>query len=120
MNWYFKVLSNYALFEGRAHRREYWMFFLINVIIGFVLGSIEMTTGLTVGPGYGVISGLYGLVVLVPGVGVTVRRLHDTGRSGWWCFLILGPVVGTIALLIFLAQEGQAGANRFGEKPAAA
>ncbi len=77
MSWYLEVLKKYAVFDGRARRREYWMFFLFNVIIAFVLGFVE---GIIGGPG--VLGLLYSLAVLVPGIAVSMRRLHDTGRSG--------------------------------------
>ena len=87
MNWYLDVLKKYAVFSnGRSRRKEYWMFFLINIIIAIVLGFIE---GIMGGPG--IISSLYSLAVLLPEIGVSIRRLHDTNRSGWWLFILSGP-----------------------------
>ncbi|CZT26585.1 DUF805 domain-containing protein [Pseudomonas cerasi] len=104
-SWYTDVLKKYAVFTGRARRKEYWMFFLFNILISIVLGFI----GGLIGDG-GIIANLYSLAVLVPGIAVGVRRLHDTDRSGWW---LLVP----IANLVFLIQEGHPGPNRFGPGP---
>jgi uncharacterized membrane protein YhaH (DUF805 family) len=114
MSWYVQVLKRYAEFGGRARRTEFWMFALINLIISLVLGSVE---GLFGGPG--VLGGLYGLAVLIPGLAVSVRRLHDTGRSGWWLLIGLVPLVGAIVLLVFAAQDGQPGVNEYGPNPKA-
>lgn len=103
--WYVEGMKKYATFTGRARRKEYWMFFLFNVIIAAVLGFIEALVG-----GPGILSNLYSLVVLLPGIAVGIRRMHDTDRSGWW---ILVP----IANIVFLATEGQRGDNRFGSDP---
>ena len=115
MNWYLKVLKKYAVFSGRAQRKEYWMFFLFNFIIAFVLGFVE---GLAGGPG--VLGSLYGLAVLIPGIAVSVRRLHDTNRSGWWVLISVVPLIGAIVLLIFMVEDSQPGDNRYGPNPKAA
>ena len=99
MYWYFEVLKKYAVFTGRAGRKEYWMFVLFNLIIMIVLAIIE---GLAGSPG--VIGGLYGLAVLLPSIAVSVRRLHDTNRSGWWVFISLVPVVGVIEAFDLVAE----------------
>ena len=114
MNWYREVLKKYAVFSGRARRTEYWMFCLFNVIITFVLGTIE---GFFKGPG--VLGGLYSLAMLIPGISVGARRLHDTGRSGWWQLIALIPVIGTIVLIVFLAQDSQP-ENQYGPNPKSA
>src|SRR5437899_1593476 len=93
MHWYLEALKKYAVFSGRARRKEYWMFFLFNLIIGLVLGVIEGVAG-----GPGVLESLYGLAVLIPGIAVSVRRLHDTNRSGWWLLIGLIPLIGVIVL----------------------
>ena len=115
MNWYLDVLKKYAVFNGRARRKEYWMFFLFNIIIAVVLGFVE---GLVGGPG--VVGALYGLAVLIPGIAVGVRRLHDTNRTGWWLLIGLIPLIGAIVLLIFFVQDSQAGENQYGPNPKAA
>lgn len=111
MEWYKDVVFNkYAQFQGRAHRREYWMFFLVNLLIMVALRLAEDLLGV-----WGVASGLYGLAVFVPSLAAAVRRLHDTGRAGWWVLLALVPVAGTVALLVLLALEGEPGRNAYGE-----
>jgi len=120
MNWYLEALRKYAVFEGRARRMEYWMFVLINCLIIVVLSVVDTVVGLfSLGNSVGALTGLYWLVVLVPSVAVTVRRLHDTDRSGWWALLALLPVLGTIVLFVFCVLDGTPGPNRFGENPKA-
>ncbi len=114
MNWYLEVLKKYATFGGRARRTEFWMFALINFIISAVLNIVQRSTGSTI---VLVISVLYSLAVLIPGIAVTVRRLHDTGRSGGWWFIVLIPIVGAIILIVFCAQDGQPGPNQYGPNP---
>lgn len=115
MSWYLKVLRKYAVFSGRARRKEYWMFFLFNLIIIFVLRFIEELAG-----GPGVLASLYGLAVLIPSIAVAVRRLHDRNRSGWWLLIGVIPFIGAIVLLIFMVQDSQPGENRYGPNPKAA
>ena len=112
MSWYVRVLKKYAEFNGRARRTEYWTFFLVNFVVTAVLGFLE---GLVGGPG--ILALLYGLAVLVPTLAVGLRRLHDTDRSGWWTLIAFVPVIGAIVLLVFLIQDGQQGANRYGPDP---
>jgi uncharacterized membrane protein YhaH (DUF805 family) len=116
MHWYFDVLKKYAVLSGRASRKEYWMFFLFNVIIGFVLGVIDIAAALTDG-GFGLLSGLYALAVLLPGLAVTVRRLQDTDHSGWWLLILLVPLIGLIVFLVFTIRDGTPSHNRFGPNP---
>jgi uncharacterized membrane protein YhaH (DUF805 family) len=115
MNWYIEVLKKYAVFDGRAQRTEYWMFFLFNIIITIVLSLIDGLFGIS-----GVLSGIYGLAVLIPGIAVSIRRLHDTNRSGWWLLIGLVPVIGTIVLIVFMVQDSQPDANQYGSNPKAA
>ncbi|WP_419706611.1 DUF805 domain-containing protein [Promicromonospora sp. NFX87] len=135
------VLSNYAVFNGRARRSEYWWYTLAVTIVSTILyvvlvvpGLSEYTaatmdaamTGSTTVPampgsltaGYAVLS-IFNLALLLPGLGVTVRRLHDTDRSGFWVFLGLVPVVGGIILIVWEATAGTPGPNRFGPDPKA-
>lgn len=112
MNWYLEVLQKYAVFGGRARRKEYWMFALINAIIGIILGLVEKRIG-----GPGVIGGVYSLAILIPAIAVSVRRLHDTGRSGWWLLISLVPLVGAIILLVFMVTDSTPGENQFGANP---
>jgi uncharacterized membrane protein YhaH (DUF805 family) len=115
MSWYLAVLKKYAQFSGRARRAEYWWFFLVNVIVSGVLGWIEARAGSS-----GVVGIVYSLAVLVPSLAVSVRRLHDTGRSGWWMLLLALPIAGAIVLLVFAAQDGNAGPNQYGPSPKSA
>ena len=119
MSWYVKVLKKYAVFSGRARRKEYWYFALFNFIIGLVLSLIDVSIGLLLGFlwFYGVLSWIYYLAVLVPSIAVTVRRLHDTGRSGWWIFIGLIPFVGGIILFVYMVLDSQAGTNQYGPSP---
>ena len=112
MNWYLGVLKQYAVFEGRARRKEYWMFLLFNVVIAAALAIVGRAIGLD-----GMLRGLYTLGVLIPGLAVSVRRLHDTGRSGWWLLIVFVPLVGWLIALYFLAQPGKTGQNRYGPDP---
>ena len=85
MNWYLDVLKKYAVFSGRARRKEYWFFVLFNIVISLVLGLIDGVIGsASAETGVGLLGGIYALAILIPTIAVAVRRLHDTGRSGWW------------------------------------
>lgn len=120
MNWYLEVLRKYAVFSGRARRKEYWFFLLFNLLIMFGLAFIDVASGFyNEELGAGLLSGLYVLAVLLPSLGVSIRRLHDTDRSGWWLLLGLVPLVGSIVLIIFFALDGTPGKNRFGDSPKA-
>jgi len=106
MSWYLSVLKNYAGFAGRARRQEYWMFALVNLIIYAVL---EVIAGVTKSSA----------VTILPSLAVLVRRLHDTGKSGAWFWIVLVPFIGGIWLLVLTAMPGGAGANRYGPDPKA-
>lgn len=114
MDNYIEVLKKYAVFNGRASRKEYWMFFLVNILImiGFSLVSSVLRSTIIQ-----VLGILYIIAILVPSLAVYVRRLHDTNHSAWWILLSLIPIVGGIILLIFLVTDSQAGDNRFGSNP---
>jgi len=117
MNWYLDAWKNYVNFQGRARRKAYWMFALFNVIAIVVLGLIEGTLGLSGQNGYGILTGIYSLAIILPGLAVAIRRLHDTGRSGWWILIGLVPLVGPIVLLVFFVQDSQPGSNQYGPNP---
>lgn len=118
MNWYLEVLKKYTVFTGRARRKEYWYFILFNILISLVLGAIDGATG-TFSPetGLGLLGGIYALAVLIPGIAVSIRRLHDTGRSGWWLLVLLIPIIGTIILLVLMILDSKPGQNQYGENP---
>ncbi|SAK48349.1 Inner membrane protein YhaI [Caballeronia hypogeia] len=103
--WFVIAIKKYAVFAGRARRKEYWFFTLFYILLAFVVGFVEGLLRLGDGP-----STLYSLALLLPSIAVGVRRLHDTGRSGWWLLL---PLVN----LVFLAQDGQKGSNNYGDDP---
>ncbi len=131
MHWYVAVLARYADFTGRARRTEYWMFTLFSVLVSIALAAVDALlfgTGSfsTLGGGVsasftsvGILSTVYAVAVLLPTLGVTARRLHDTDRSGWWILLSLVPIIGGIVLLVFLALEGTRGPNSHGPDPRA-
>ena len=108
MEWYFTVLHKYAVFAGRSRPKEYWMFVLINAVVVLVLGFVNGLMGADV-PALPL---FYTLAVVLPGLAVTVRRLHDTDRSGWWLLILLVPIVGAIVFLVFMAKPGGEMANR--------
>jgi len=117
MNWYLKVLKNFATLDGRARRLEYWMFTLFDVIFT-VLGRVLNLDEALNGAGLGLIFCLlYLLVVLMPKLSVTVRRLHDTNRSALWLLVFLIPAIGPLVMLIMMILEGTAGLNQYGPDP---
>jgi uncharacterized membrane protein YhaH (DUF805 family) len=118
MDWYIGVLKNYTKFDGRARRKEFWMFFLFHVIAIVVLSIIDSV--LFNSQGIGILSGLYILATLVPYIAVGIRRFHDIGKPGLWILIGLIPFVGGLILLYFFVQEGVAGPNEYGEDPKAA
>lgn len=120
MNWFIAVLKKYATFSGRAQRAEYWFFVLFYILIFIGLTIIDSVTG-TLNPwyGFGLLGGLFALSMLIPSIAVGVRRLHDTGRSGWWMLLALVPLIGGIILLVFFCLDSQPGDNAHGPNPKA-
>lgn len=110
--WKLVVFERYAVFQGRADRAEYWWFFLANFIIFAILGTLAQVSTVFL-----VIDTVAGLTVFIPSLAVAMRRLHDTGRSGWWLLLGLIPIVGFIIVIVFLALEGDRGPNQYGPPP---
>ena len=116
------VLSKYVTFSGRASRAEFWWWFLAVLLLSLALGAID---GAVIAPLLGFdafdanagqpLSLIAGLVLLLPGISVSMRRLHDIGRSGWWLLLVLLPVIGALVLLFFYVQAGDPEANEYGE-----
>lgn len=114
MKHYTNVLKKYADFSGRARRQEFWMFTLIQAAIVIVLAIIDLALET-----FPLFLGLYFLGTLLPNLAVTVRRLHDLGKSGWWYFISFVPFVGGIWLLVLTATEGQPNPNEYGPSPKA-
>ena len=125
MNWYIEVLKKYAEFNGRARRKEYWMFTLFNCLIYFGYCIVAMVfvalSGRNGAPAAALVMflplWLYALAVIVPGIAVSIRRLHDTGKSGWWILISFVPLVGGIILLVFMCMDSQPGPNEYGPNP---
>jgi len=119
IEWYKKVVfENYANFNGRARRSEYWYFILGNVILAIAAMVLDNVLGLAIAPlPYGYIYLLFALATFLPGLAVAVRRLHDVGKSGWFYFIILIPLIGAIWLLVLFCTEGDHGENQYGPDP---
>lgn len=118
MNWYLKVLKQYADFSGRARRKEYWMFVLFNMIFTIVAMILDNVLGIAMEEiGYGPLYGLYALAMLIPGLAVAVRRLHDVGKSGWMILIALIPLIGSIWLLVLMVTDSNTGENQYGQNP---
>ncbi len=118
MNWFLVALRKYAEFSGRAQRAEYWFFVLFYVLILMGVSIIDAALGLYNGiVGIGTLGCLFALAMLIPSISLTVRRLHDTSRSGWWILLSLIPLVGSIILLVFTCLDSTPGANAYGPNP---
>ena len=125
MEWYLKVMrDNYANFSGRARRKEYWMFVLVQTIVMIGLMILDSVLGLDfelqgISLGYGYLY-LIGIIVhFIPSLAVVVRRLHDVGKSGWFYFIFLIPLIGVIWLLVLYCTEGQKQDNKWGPDPKA-
>ena len=118
MNWYLKVLKEYANFNGRARRKEYWMFTLFNIIFGGIAMILDSVFGIAIeGVGYGPLYGVYVLLLFIPGLAVAVRRLHDIGKSGWMILIALIPVIGAIWILVLMVTDSNPGENLYGVNP---
>jgi uncharacterized membrane protein YhaH (DUF805 family) len=116
MEWYLKVMKdNYANAEGRARRKEYWMFVLFNLLFVLTAGIVDFLLGT-----FPVIYVLYCLAIIVPSIAVSIRRLHDIGKSGWWMLIGLIPIIGGIWFLVLVCTDGTPGANSYGPSPKAA
>lgn len=120
MHWYMEVLRKYVVFDGRARRREYWMFVLINLLISCALAALGVMMSDSAGAGFNILSALYALAVFLPSLGVSVRRLHDTGRSGWWLLIVLLPLLGVIVFLVLMVLDSEPSMNAYGANPKAA
>ena len=105
------VLSKYATFSGRARRSEFWWFTLFSAIVSTLASVLDATMGTNF------VAIIVGLALLLPSLAVTVRRLHDTGRSGWWILIGIIPLIGIIVLLAFECQDSQPSTNNYGPSP---
>jgi uncharacterized membrane protein YhaH (DUF805 family) len=118
MDWFVKAVQQFAVFRGRARRKEYWFFVLFYALISSFLAVIDMIVGhFDSRSGAGLFSGLFALAMLLPAVAVSVRRLHDTNRSAWWLLVGVVPLLGTLVLLVFALSRGTPGANDYGPDP---
>ena len=123
MYWFIKAMKDMFNFKGRARRKEYWLFYLfgsiISLIVGIILGIFEQTANLE---GNIVLGALYLIIVILLSIAflsVTFRRLHDTGRSGWWIWIQFIPLIGGIVIFVFTVLDSEEGMNKYGENPKA-
>ena len=107
------IMQNYCNFDGRASRSEYWWYVLFNTLLGFAIGIVFVWSETMMD----IVSGVAGLALLLPGLGLAVRRLHDIGKSGWWLLIGLIPLIGAIILLIWYCKESQMQPNEYGPVP---
>lgn len=118
MNAVKNVFSNYVTFSGRASRSEYWFFVLFVILASFILSFVDAALGVySLKAQIGILSGIFSLAVLLPSIAVAVRRLHDTGSSGWWVLLIFVPLLGAIALIVWFCIPSNQGQNEYGPEP---
>lgn len=116
MEWFKVAVRKYAVFTGRARRKEYWFFVLFYLLIVIGLRIIDNLLGLG-SEDFGLLSGLFGLAMLLPALGVAVRRMHDTGRSGWWVLVSFIPMIGWLIFIWFATRDGEPGENAYGPDP---
>ena len=116
MDWCLMAFRRFADFGGRSQRKEYWMFLLFNFVVTVILAAV-LGDGGDNGPPAVFLA--YQLLILVPGLAVSVRRLHDIGKSGWWLLLNIVPLVGPPVLLYFAVKDSQPGSNQYGPNPKA-
>ncbi|RQR53236.1 DUF805 domain-containing protein [Burkholderia sp. Bp9126] len=116
------VFNQYARFDGRARRAEYWYFALLTFFVSIACQLVTMvdSNATTIALLLSIVAALISLALIVPSISVTVRRLHDIGRSGWFLLIALIPIVGSIILLVWMCSRGNDGPNRFGPDPLAA
>ena len=124
MNWYIKVINQYADFSSRARRKEFWMFALFNLIFGLLAMLVDNFLGTTIDIAgqslpYGFVYFSYGLFALIPNLALSVRRLHDVGKSGWFLLIAFIPIIGGIWLLVLDCTDGESGDNKWGPNPKA-
>lgn len=117
MNDFTNVFKKTLDFKSRSRRKEYWMFILWTSIISVVLSIVELVLNLEIAPDLGLLSTIFSLVILIPSISLSVRRLHDIGRTGWWLLLSFIPILGWIALFVFTLLDSESGTNKYGPNP---
>ena len=116
MKWYLHVLKNYVNFNGRARRKEYWMFYLLSILIGYGINLFDFLFQSIGAPEF-FLSSIYNIFLILPTIAVGVRRLHDIDKSGFYLFLAFLPIIGWIWLFVLLVQNGDTGTNQYGPDP---
>ncbi len=111
------VFNNYATFTGRSARSEYWFFVLFTIIISAVLAVVDVAVFRSRMGGVGVLGAIWSLAALIPSLAVSVRRLHDMAKSGWWLLIAFIPLIGGLVLLYWFVLRGTVGANDYGADP---
>lgn len=120
MNYFLQALRNYAVFSGRARRKEFWMFALFQFLLNIVTAILDNVLGTTILDGSsGYLSLMTTFALIIPNLSVSVRRLHDVNKSGWFLLIAIIPIVGVIWLLILDCTEGTRGENNYGSDPKA-
>ena len=120
MEYFISAIKQYAVFKGRARRKEFWYFYLISLVISLALAFLDHQMG-TFNPelGGGLLGGVYGIFIFLPSLSLTVRRIHDTSHSGYWAFILLIPIIGVLAILFFALMDSKPGSNEYGISPKA-
>lgn len=113
--WYMEALSKYVEFSGRARRKEFWTFVLVNFVISLILSFLDNVIGM----GFGFIGMLFSLAIIIPTIAAGVRRLHDIGKEGLWILIGLVPLIGWIIMIYFYVQDSEPGSNQYGANPKA-
>jgi uncharacterized membrane protein YhaH (DUF805 family) len=122
MAWYLLAWQRATDFSGRSRRKEYWMFHLFTFVVAMAIGLVALVIGLLFDANDGMIIltgglGIYSIVIIVPSLSVLVRRLHDIGKSGWWYFISLVPIIGGIILFVFTVLDSEPDRNEYGPNP---
>ncbi len=117
MEWFLLPFKKYADFEGRSRRKEYWMFYLLTSLAGIPLATIDTIIGSMTDSGLGVFSGLFSVSTIIPWFSLSVRRLHDVGKSGKYLLLVFFPIIGWVWLFVLTVIEGDKGSNKYGLDP---
>lgn len=117
MKWFISAFKKAFNFRDRSRRQEYWMFTLVAFLITLLLTWIEVAAGLEIEENIGLLTTIFSILIFIPSLSLTIRRLHDTGKSGWWILLTFVPFIGWIILLVFMVQTSEPGINSFGSNP---